>query len=368
MRHHLIRVLALFAACMGICRATADPATGPDIPDAEISKIYQDAKDQPVDKKHRIEKNTSILATARKCLTDHPEVPPTAPMRELLVRRVMLPAAERIYQDDPSAVHRDQLRELASEVVRNPLLEGHLIVPEKVHAATTLARLDIFTGPDGAPVDAAKRIRALVASFPPLPAAKDPTAFTGQATVDAAQLAIEAKEPALADEYCKTIAEQYLAVENALTVLVQAGHAPVFKAEMTKLDGSRLRFPEDTMGRVVVLDFWATWCGPCVASMPHLKQLHQQYRDRGVLIIGVSCDTPTQKETPEENKAKVAGFVADKGFDWTHTYAGAWPEAAVRYGVSRIPTVFVLDKRGRIVSATARGREAQLIDQALATP
>ncbi len=121
-------------------------------------------------------------------------------------------------------------------------------------------------------------------------------------------------------------------------------------------------------GKLVLLNFWATWCAPCVASMPHLKELREKFKDQDVLIVGVSCDSPMQKETPAENHAKVAKFVADKGYSWTHTYAGKWPDAAVKYGVSRIPTVFVLGKDGRILSTTARGREETLIQQALAAP
>lgn len=348
----------------------ADPsAAGPDIPDAGISKIYQDAKNQPGDREQRLAKNRELLAAAHKLLADHPEVPPTAPMREILVRRVMLPAAERIFRDDPSPANREQLKTLASEVVNNPVTEGHLIVPEKVRAAYTLARLEIFSGADGAPVDAATPIKALVAAFPPLPAAKDPNAFTGQAMVYAAKLAVEAKQLDLAAEYAKEISAKYLATENAIEVLVSACQAPVFEAELTTLDGRTIKFPADTKGKVVVIDFWATWCGPCVASMPHLKQVAEKFKDKEVLIVGLSCDKPTPNESLEQNKTKVAEFIKSKGFDtWTHTWEGDWPKAAVKYGVSRIPTVFVIGKDGKIISSSARNREESLIEQALAAP
>ena len=231
-----------------------------------------------------------------------------------------------------------------------------------------MARRHIYPRFYKTPVDAAKHLRKLVDSFQPLPEAKDPGAFTGQAIVYAAQLATEAKENALATEYCKTIAEKYLAADNAISTLIAAGHAPVFEAEMTTLDGKKLAFPADTKGKVVLLDFWATWCGPCVASMPHIKEVHEKYKGQDVMIIGVSCDAPMQKETPEQNKAKVVAFLSGKGYDWTQTWAGEWPKSAVKYGVSRIPTVFILGKDGRILSTTARGQEDALIQKALAAP
>ncbi|MBN8459107.1 MAG: TlpA family protein disulfide reductase [Verrucomicrobia bacterium] len=342
--------------------------TGPDLPEAETGKLYQDAKSQPADKAQRLAKNAELLAAARKCLADHPEVPVTATYREILVRRIMLPAAERMFRDDPSAANREQLRTLASEVVKNPVTDAHLIVREKVAAATTLARLDIYSGDDKTPVDAAKHIRALMAAFPKDAPGKNAAEFAGQAIVNATGLAVQTKETALADELCKEIAASYLATSGALDVLAAAGHPPVFEGEMTTLDGKTLRFPEDAKGKVVVLDFWATWCGPCVASLPHIREIHEQYKDRGVWCVGVSCDNPMPKETPEQNKQKVADFVKARNCPWTQTYTGEWPAAAVKYGVGSIPTVFVIGRDGRILSASARGREAQLIEQALAAP
>lgn len=361
--HCLPLVILTLLAPLG--RAADAAATVPDLPDGEIGKIYQDAKSQPGDKAQRLAKNNGILAACRKCVADHPEVPVTAPMREILFRRLMLPAAERIYHDDPSTANRDQLKAVATEVVNNPLTEGHLIVSEKVRAGYTLAKLEIFTGPDNTPVDAAKHIRALVASFPPLPAAKEPDAFTGQAIVYAAQLAVEVKDQALADEYCKPIAEKYLATASALDTLIRAGHAPVFETELTTLDGTTIHFPADTKGKVVVLDFWATWCGPCRASLPHVKEIFEKYKDQDVRVIGVSCDSPQNGETPESNKQKVADLVTKEKLDWTQTYSGEWPAPAVKYGVGNIPKVFVIGKDGKILTTEGRGREAQFIQQAL---
>jgi thiol-disulfide isomerase/thioredoxin len=356
----------LFCLSLVLPSFAADATAVADLPDKEISALYQDAKSQPKDLPERLAKNAALIAGSRKCLASHPEVPVTAPMREILVRRVMLPAALRMYQDQASAENRKQLKEIATDVVTNPLREGHLIVPEKVRAAYILARLETFPEEGKPAVDAEKHIRALVARFPVMPDAATPDAFTGQALVYAAQLAIESQQAALATEFCETIATKYLATENAIEVLIAAGHPPVFRAAMKTLDGKTLRFPDDTKGKVVVLDFWATWCGPCVASLPHIKELAEAYKGKNVSIIGVSCDKPTEKQTPQENRAAVADFVKTKGFDsWTHTWAGEWPQSAVTYGVSRIPTVFVLDQEGRIVSTTARGRETFFLQKYL---
>jgi len=98
---------------------------------------------------------------------------------------------------------------------------------------------------------------------------------------------------------------------------------------------------------VVVLEFWATWCGPCIASIPHLNELQAEYADKGVVLVGVTT------EDPDNSLEKVQEFVKKRGdklgyriaFDKEGKANAAFMEAAQQPG---IPTAFVIDKEGRI--------------------
>jgi thiol-disulfide isomerase/thioredoxin len=89
-------------------------------------------------------------------------------------------------------------------------------------------------------------------------------------------------------------------------------------------------------GRVVLLDFWATWCGPCVASIPHLIELHQKYADQGLVIVGHT----------DGSSMDVEGFIAKKSIPYLISIGGDIGDA---YGVTGIPHVVVIDPDGRIV-------------------
>ncbi len=94
-------------------------------------------------------------------------------------------------------------------------------------------------------------------------------------------------------------------------------------------------------GHVTVIEFWATWCPPCVQMVPHLKQLNEEYHDRGVTFISVSVD---------QDPAAARKFIAEHGMNWLQ--AGDYLQAtslAEAWGVSSIPHAFVFSPEGKLL-------------------
>ena len=128
--------------------------------------------------------------------------------------------------------------------------------------------------------------------------------------------------------------------------------APSFSLE--DRDGRRVSL-SDLRGQPVLLDFWATWCGPCRRSMPALEQLYRKYKAQGLQVVGINI----------EGRGKVQlDYLAAGGYTFPVLFSsGNWESPVARsYGVSSIPRSFLIDGQGNIVFA---GHPAQLSESML---
>ena len=127
-----------------------------------------------------------------------------------------------------------------------------------------------------------------------------------------------------------------LASTAAFAAQVAAGEAsPVFSFKT--LDGKTLS-RDNLKGKVVVLDFWATWCIPCIKGLPELKELRQKNSGRPLVIVSVSGD---------DSEKTVKDFITKNRMDWPQVWDGGMNVAAA-FRVSSLPTYIVLDHEGRI--------------------
>ncbi len=119
---------------------------------------------------------------------------------------------------------------------------------------------------------------------------------------------------------------------------------------------------QDLRGRVVLLDFWATWCGPCRMVMPLLDALHRQYHDQGLTVLGISG----------ERSAVIRGHLASHPVSYTVAQDGGGTDRT--FGVRAIPTLVLIDRAGKVREiyaglSGARMRELNaLIPRLLAEP
>ena len=124
---------------------------------------------------------------------------------------------------------------------------------------------------------------------------------------------------------------------------------------LQNLDGETVSL-SDYRGQPVVLNFWATWCGPCRQEMPHLQDVYETHRDAGLVVLGVNV-----RETREE----AAGFLRELGVDFP-VLLDSDLAATERYSVTSLPITFFIDRDGNIKTLVVGGMSRQVIEERVA--
>ena len=151
------------------------------------------------------------------------------------------------------------------------------------------------------------------------------------------------------------LAKEYLKKAEPISTSI-GKTVPDFSA--TDLDGKPISI-EAYRGKIVLLDFWAVWCGPCVAEMPNVKKVYNTYKDKGFDIIGISLDN---------DETRLRDFLKENDIPWRQVFDGQGWDSTVpqQYGIRGIPSMWLIDKEGKLISNQARGEKLEtLVAEAL---
>jgi thiol-disulfide isomerase/thioredoxin len=153
----------------------------------------------------------------------------------------------------------------------------------------------------------------------------------------------ELKDKLIAEGKNHFFAKMFIQTVNQASVGTVGTLAPDF--ELTQLDGKKVKL-SSLRGKTVIIDFWATWCGPCIMAMPGMKKAQEKYKDNPDVVF-LFIDT-FERVAQDQWKDHVNKFVTNRGFTFMNPALDFGNNTAMAYGVEGIPAKFCIDKDGKV--------------------
>jgi len=267
------------------------------------------------------------------------------------IQREMLSSAVQLGADN----RREELAALGGEPEGNGAA-GAAPAPgpfeQKMQAAVAKARKLQDQGMDAVLDDFEKSVRELQKEFP-----QRPEIFGS--LMEIAQLR--------GGDKAKTVAEEIIASADAPKELKEMAKAlkqkfdrigKAFELKFKAIDGREVDLAA-LKGKVVLVDFWATWCGPCVAEIPNVVAAYEKLNPKGFEIVGISFD---------DDEDKLKDFVKRKKMPWVQFFDGqGWQNKyAKEFGITGIPSMWLVDKKGNLRDLEARANLTEKVEKLLA--
>ncbi len=236
-----------------------------------------------------------------------------------------------------------RLQVLEAERLKNPNLSEEERFKIRLKSVQTKANSRETEGTAAVVAEYEKGVRSLQQEFPKrtevyqmlLELADASTAFGGgNARAMAQEVADSPAAPPTVKEAAKLLLKKLNLVGKPVPI------------KFTSVDGREIDLAK-LRGKVVLIDFWATWCGPCVAELPNVKAAYEKLSPKGFEIIGLSFD---------ENKTALTQFIAKEKLAWPQYFDGkGWQNKfAVEFGINSIPAMWLIDKNGNLRDLNGR--------------